>query len=179
MAFTKKDYVEGQTVITAQNMNDINESVSSHDNSINQIQNNITSHGTEIDKIESALGGGSLTSKLQDYIVEQGTSDIWYYRKWNSGVAECWGEITETATIANPLGSVYESYSSFYNWPSGLFSSKPKNITFNTNDNAALFVLLMGGSSTATHFRMRLIYPMAYTSSYSWHIGVSAIGFWK
>lgn len=25
-----------------------------------------------------------------DYIVEQGTSDIWTYRKWNSGVAECW-----------------------------------------------------------------------------------------
>ena len=27
-----------------------------------------------------------------DYIVEQGTSGIWTYRKWASGVAECWGE---------------------------------------------------------------------------------------
>lgn len=26
-----------------------------------------------------------------DYIVEQGTSGIWTYRKWNSGIAECWG----------------------------------------------------------------------------------------
>lgn len=26
-----------------------------------------------------------------DYIVEQGTSGIWTYRKWASGVAECWG----------------------------------------------------------------------------------------
>ena len=30
-----------------------------------------------------------------DYIVEQGTSDDWYYRKWNSGIAECWGAITK------------------------------------------------------------------------------------
>lgn len=26
-----------------------------------------------------------------DYIVEQGTSGIWTYRKWSNGIAECWG----------------------------------------------------------------------------------------
>lgn len=26
-----------------------------------------------------------------DYIVEQGTDGIWTYRKWASGIAECWG----------------------------------------------------------------------------------------
>lgn len=25
-----------------------------------------------------------------DYIIEQGTRDIWNYRKWSSGIAECW-----------------------------------------------------------------------------------------
>ena len=33
-----------------------------------------------------------------DYIVEQGTSDVWTYRKWSSGVAECWAKITQTVT---------------------------------------------------------------------------------
>ena len=28
----------------------------------------------------------------EDYIVEQGVSDIWTYRKWASGIAECWGK---------------------------------------------------------------------------------------
>lgn len=28
---------------------------------------------------------------IADYVVEQGTSGIWTYRKWNSGIAECWG----------------------------------------------------------------------------------------
>ena len=31
------------------------------------------------------------TSNTADYVVEQGTSGIWTYRKWNSGVVECWG----------------------------------------------------------------------------------------
>lgn len=26
-----------------------------------------------------------------DYVVEEGTSGIWTYRKWDSGIAECWG----------------------------------------------------------------------------------------
>ena len=30
---------------------------------------------------------------IADYVVEQGTSGIWTYRKWNSGVAEIWGRI--------------------------------------------------------------------------------------
>lgn len=33
-----------------------------------------------------------------DYIVEQGVSGIWTYRKWASGVAECWAKITQTVT---------------------------------------------------------------------------------
>ena len=33
-----------------------------------------------------------------DYVLEQGTSGIWTYRKWASGVAECWAKITQTVT---------------------------------------------------------------------------------
>lgn len=28
---------------------------------------------------------------IADFVVEQGISDIWTYKKWNSGIAECWG----------------------------------------------------------------------------------------
>lgn len=37
---------------------------------------------------------------LQDYIVEQKTDGIWTYRKWNSGIAECWGRAT-THSVAD------------------------------------------------------------------------------
>ena len=35
---------------------------------------------------------------LGDYVVEQGTNGVWTYRKWESGIAECWGDITRTTS---------------------------------------------------------------------------------
>ena len=52
-----------------------------------------------------------------DYIVEQGTSGIWTYRKWNSGIAECWGT-TSTSSSGN--------YTNFVpTYPSNLFVELP------------------------------------------------------
>ncbi|WP_456299333.1 gp53-like domain-containing protein [Mediterraneibacter hominis] len=36
-----------------------------------------------------------LNSNLIDYIVQNGT----YYRRWHSGIQECWGNITFAATV--------------------------------------------------------------------------------
>lgn len=50
---------------------------------------------------------------VAEYIVEQGTSGIWTYRKWASGVAECWGRITIsglTATTDLPFTFANTSY---------------------------------------------------------------------
>ena len=50
--------------------------------------------------------GGDLIS---DYIVSQGTSDIWTYRKWASGVAECWLESELTLTGSTPVAYMNDS----------------------------------------------------------------------
>lgn len=42
---------------------------------------------------------------MVDYIVEQGTSGQWSYRKWNSGFAECWGCQTQIVNINNSWGN--------------------------------------------------------------------------
>ena len=42
-----------------------------------------------------SIGGNTVA----DFVVEQGTSDIWTYRKWNSGIAECWGVSSGTTSI--------------------------------------------------------------------------------
>ena len=40
-----------------------------------------------------------------DYIVEQGTIGIiWAYRKWASGVAECWGQLEDVTTTSGWFG---------------------------------------------------------------------------
>lgn len=40
-------------------------------------------------------GLGKRMSTVADYIVEQGSDNIWTWRKWASGIAELWGSITE------------------------------------------------------------------------------------
>ena len=36
-----------------------------------------------------------------DKVIEKGTSGIWRYRKWESGLAECWGNSSQTIDINN------------------------------------------------------------------------------
>lgn len=49
------------------------------------------------------------TCGLADFIVEQGTSGIWTYRKWNSGIAECWGTASLTPTWVSYTAGLYFS----------------------------------------------------------------------
>lgn len=43
---------------------------------------------------------------ISDYVVEQGTSGIWTYRKWNSGVAECWNTEPLSFTGSSASGAL-------------------------------------------------------------------------
>ena len=48
---------------------------------------------------------GEYVTTPSDYVVETGTSGIWSYRKWNSGIAECWGNLSITPTTGNATNS--------------------------------------------------------------------------
>lgn len=61
---------------------------------------------------------------MVDYIVDYGTSEFWTYRKWNSGVAECWGIWTGTLSNYGTVLGGYGYYTSV-NFPTGLFSAIP------------------------------------------------------
>lgn len=76
MAFSKKTYVSGQTAITADNLNAIQD--------------------------ELIRVGGAGTAPVADYIIEQGTSGNWTYQKYASGHADLWwrGRVTPTSYTA-------------------------------------------------------------------------------
>lgn len=65
-----------------------------------------------IQTIGTDLNTGVITYKAKestntiDYIVEQGTTGIWTYRKWNSGIAECWGKQTVSTVFVSNIGGV-------------------------------------------------------------------------
>lgn len=73
----------------------------------NVLKNIVNSSITQMttSDIDAIIPNSMATAKpVDDYIVEQGTSGIWTYRKWNSGVAECWGRGSFTI---NSKGTVW------------------------------------------------------------------------
>lgn len=52
------------------------------------------------------VSGLPFTSQA-DTIVEQGTSGIWTYRKWASGMYEAWAQSYESFAMTNALGNTY------------------------------------------------------------------------
>ena len=78
--------------------------------------------------VSNGLGGGSGAGQAEDYVVEEGASGDWTYRKWNSGVAECWRTIADNrpSTAFSATGSVYYRNVTGINFPSGLFTARPK-----------------------------------------------------
>lgn len=153
MAFSKKTYVSGQTAITADNLNAIQD--------------------------ELIRVGGSGTAPVADYVVAEGTSGNWRYRKWNSGVAECWGEVTINTAITEKLGAMAFTVTPYFAWPSGLFSTAPENIYASSVTTAPLLPVPRTTEGSSTRVRMYLLYPEPYADTINWVISVHAIGKWK
>ena len=68
---------------------------------------------------------------MDDFVIDRGTNGIWTYRKWNSGVKECWGSINQAYNFSRQATSPSGFYTQNNNGtsqtlPSGLFTSSPK-----------------------------------------------------
>ena len=64
--------------------------------------------------------------KNMDYVIEQGTSGVWTYRKWKSGIKECWcNSTTGTSYTMSANGALYISSDLEIALPSGLFTATP------------------------------------------------------
>lgn len=116
-----------------------------------------------------------------DYIVEQGTSGIWTYRKWNSGIAECWGRKTWSSSVAitTSWGGIYESGAqSSIEYPSNLFIESPVLTMFgDTVSGGALLTIESSGNfadKTPTYWFTR-----GGSGSSVPAVSIHAIGKWK
>lgn len=67
-----------------------------------------------------------ITAHDVDYIVAQGTDGNWTYRKWNSGIAECWAHTTSGtfAPTSTSTGGISVRTLSL-SFPTGLFNVAP------------------------------------------------------
>ena len=133
---------------------------------------------TTIAGILSALG-------ISDYITAQGETNGFTWRKWASGVAECWKLHTDTGvTIQTAWGSVYESATTYGGilYPSGLFASAPCcTITPNGSTNSMTTLgLEVGAAGTAAKTpQWNYMRGTANASGQTINVAIYAIGRWK
>lgn len=78
----------------------------------NMVIDNLTSDSSV--NVLSARMGKELDAKkfdkgeVLDYVIETGTDGIWTYRKYNSGIAECWGRTPQyTVDVTSTWGNIF------------------------------------------------------------------------
>lgn len=61
---------------------------------------------------------------INDFVIEEGVSGIWSYRKWNNGTAECWCVYSGKVSTSNSMSGVYYSDATAIDYPP-IFLSPP------------------------------------------------------
>lgn len=114
----------------------------------------------------------------QDYVVESGSYDIWTYRKWNSGIVECWCSYNLTITINSNFGG-YHYYGVIpeQNFPTGLFVETPHTMLSVTDDFGNVFALKRHSNKNTTG-AMYALSPVSSDSD-TVYVDIVAKGRWK
>lgn len=113
-----------------------------------------------------------------DYVIEQGTSGIWTYRKWESGIAECWGTHSATASVTTAWGYTFYGSVDMPNFPSIFIATPSRQATLSTPGGYAWLVPNSSNLSSTSPGGM-YIFSGTSVSSVSCTISVHAIGRWK
>jgi hypothetical protein len=118
-----------------------------------------------------------------DFIVEQGASGNWVYRKWNSGVAECWARIVVAATINTAWGGLYVSGSiaaTNISFPFTFTAIPVVNANLSGSGSGAFLIASGSGSTSTTKTGIyELARGSASASSNNYAINYHVIGKWK
>lgn len=135
------------------------------------------------------IGGFGLQQKnieSIDYIVEQGTesmggNDLWYWSKWQSGRAECYGiKNYGNISIDTAWGSLYKSSSFIQSFPKDLFTNVPViHIDFHSSDYEAWVIKGVTTRPTATSTGNFIVVCPTSATLNQVYLSFYVIGRWK
>lgn len=126
------------------------------------------------------MATSTITSNA-DYVVEQGTETVsgtvWTYRKWNSGIAECWANASFYVSYS-AWGYVYSSGYGQWTYPTGLFIAEPTCIIAPVTGNGDAWLYGAGGASNTK--TTKVAYCRATSASAgTGYVRIYSIGKWK
>ena len=114
--------------------------------------------------------------KIVDFPVEEGTKGIWTYRKWNSGIAECWGRHSVTVDIDTAWSPLYYGQVSAIDFPFAFVGSP--NCQVSIEANGAIWLTCNVRASNEQTPSLMLYRPSSITG-HPCDIIYYAIGKWK
>lgn len=127
--------------------------------------------------------GTALTNPAEavDFIVEQGTSDIWEYRKWHSGKVECWGKRDIEVILDIEWGSLWHNSVDGYAFPTGLFTSAPHcQVSLDCRDTPERAWVAIGGITAKDYTPLVVITsPVKKEVATGFYLLYYAVGNWK
>lgn len=117
-----------------------------------------------------------------DYVLEQGLTDdgFWHYRKWHSGLAECWTRVGygSNALTSNKAAGVYSNdtwAAKNIKFPPSFFVSTPVAI-INADTNGYTHSQIAACTTSDLAIRVWSSYPSTVSTL---HISIYARGKWK
>lgn len=122
---------------------------------------------------------------IADFVVATGTTTMgsngtWYWQKWNSGKAECWGKRNfGNVGFSTAWGVLYRSENFTQTYPSGLFISPPQlSLTVDSATSTCLIATGGENGTNTTSPTFNLIRPNTTTMSQA-YINFYVVGRWK
>ena len=114
---------------------------------------------------------------IADWIVESGESSGWFYRKWSSGIAECW-----KIHYVNGVNAAAKNYSGFYysdtitvDFPF-TFANLPTVVVDGGSSSYMNFVRVFGKYADAASF---VVVGLSNEANTNITVDIRAIGKWK
>ena len=129
-------------------------------------------------------GEGSVYLRTgSDAVIEVGTKDNWTYRKWASGIAECWCKHTcFGVTTTSSWGSMYESSGhtlSEYPFEFAEVPTQTMNVTATGGSAFFVYQYYDSGNTTKSAGTAYFYRPTASTSGQDVVLSIQVIGRWK
>lgn len=108
---------------------------------------------------------------MTDFVKETGTNGDWTYRKWNSGITECWCVATGSVALGSQVAGFYQGAVNV-NYP--FTFSEPPTVFVDGGSSSTLDIARTFGTRHTDFAKFTILGLTAHTANYS--VSVYAIG---
>ena len=142
-----------------------------------------TGAGGEVEEFISELdiNGAGIELTQSDWIIEQGTDGMWIWRKWQSGLAECWGQYSYTSSTSTAWSAplYYSDSVSAQPYPFTFKSIPMEWASVDSSTNALWLYKESSGHNTVSSTAVYRPIKVSAFSSNTFDIRYYVVGRWK